>query len=287
MAVVGVVAMTGANERHVENLVAVSSMAVGRGVNSQTAQRVLRGVQACALLMEVDAAANMLIATRELKEVLISAKLTVVERDAHTLIVPRVQREAPHFAKAMVVGSVVQLKAARRVCMVGPNTVLHMEVERGACTDFCKAHGGGKRCLWGHPGSELGSGGSPCDRLARGKKGLCVQHNPLVDDNSVHGGLSFGAFSIISNPLSHGDGPSSTETRRQSIFMHPVEAAPRVSDPVPEGRVHGGNILSMFADGMSLGKKPTNNTEASTSAPRHWKPANYMEARASSRGSWL
>ncbi|KAK3152668.1 hypothetical protein QOZ80_2BG0161940 [Eleusine coracana subsp. coracana] len=154
-------------------------------------------------------------------------------------------------------------------------------------TDFCKAHGGGKRCLWGHPGSELGSGGSPCDRLARGKKGLCVQHNPLVDDNSVHGGLSFGAFSIISNPLSHGDGPSSTETRRQSIFMHPVEAAPRVSDPVPEGRVHGGNILSMFADGMSLGKKPTNNTEASTSAPRHWKPANYMEARASSRGSWL
>ncbi|GJM90787.1 hypothetical protein PR202_ga07099 [Eleusine coracana subsp. coracana] len=287
MAVVGAVAMKDANERHVENLVAVSSMAVGRGANSRTAQRVLRGVQACALLMEVDAAANMLIATRELKEVLISAKLTVVERDAHTLIVPRVQKEAPHFAKAMGVGSVVQLKVARRVCMVGPNTVLHMEAERGVCTDFCKAHGGGKRCLWGHPGSELGSGGSPCDRLARGKKGLCVQHNPLVDDNSVHGGLSFGAFSIISNSLSHGDGPSSTETRRQSIFMHPAEAAHRVSDPVPEGRVHGGNILSMFADGMSLGKKPTNNTEASTSAPRHWKPANYTEARASSRGSWL
>lgn len=132
MAVVGVVAMKDANERHVENPAAVSSTVVGRGVSSQTAQRVLKGVQACALLMEVDAAANMLVATRELKEVLISAKLMVVERDAHTLIVPRVQKEAPHFAKAMGVASVVQLKVARRVCTVGPNTVLHMEVERGA-----------------------------------------------------------------------------------------------------------------------------------------------------------
>ena len=59
MAVVGVVAMKDANERHVENLVAASSMVVGRGVNSQTAQRAPKGVQACALLMEVDAAANM------------------------------------------------------------------------------------------------------------------------------------------------------------------------------------------------------------------------------------
>jgi hypothetical protein len=116
---------------------------------------------------------------------------------------------------------------------------------------------------------------------------MCVQHNPLVDDNSVHGGLSFGSFSIINSSLSHGDGPSSTEARRQSIFVRPAEAARRVSVPVPEGRVHGGNILSMFADGMSLGKNPTNNAEASTSAPRHWKSANYMEPGASSRRSWL
>jgi hypothetical protein len=154
-------------------------------------------------------------------------------------------------------------------------------------TGFCKAHGGGKRCLWGHPGYEVGSGDPPCERLARGKKGMCVQHNPLVDDNSVHGGLSFGSFSIINSSLSHGDGPSSTEARRQSIFVRPAEAARRVSVPVPEGRVHGGNILSMFADGMSLGKNPTNNAEASTSAPRHWKCANYMEPGASSRRSWL
>ncbi|XP_062218769.1 uncharacterized protein LOC133918748 [Phragmites australis] len=154
-------------------------------------------------------------------------------------------------------------------------------------TDFCKAHGGGKRCLWGHPGSDLGSGGPPCDRLARGKKGLCVQHNPLVDDNSVHGGLSFSAFSIISSALSHGDRPSSTEASRQSIFLHPAEAPRRVSVPAPEGRVHGANILSMFADGMSLGNKPpTNNADASTSAPSNWKSAN-MDPSSSARRNWL
>uniref|UniRef100_A0A0A8XPS3 Uncharacterized protein n=1 Tax=Arundo donax TaxID=35708 RepID=A0A0A8XPS3_ARUDO len=69
--------------------------------------------------------------------------------------------------------------------------------------------------------------------------------------------------------------------------MHPVEAPRHVSIPAPEGRVHGGNILSMFADGMSLGKKPTNNTEASTSAPRRRKSANHMEPSSSTRRNWL
>ncbi|KAL6888139.1 hypothetical protein ACP4OV_009165 [Aristida adscensionis] len=151
-------------------------------------------------------------------------------------------------------------------------------------TDFCKAHGGGKRCLWGHPGSELGAGGSPCDRLARGKKGLCVQHNPLVDDNSVHGGRSFSSFSIISDSITQGDRPSSTETSMRSFFMHPMEAPRRAPSPIPEGRVHGGNILSMFADRTSLGKKPTNNAAASTSAPRNWSA---MGPSSSARRSWL
>ncbi|XP_062223594.1 uncharacterized protein LOC133922324 [Phragmites australis] len=154
-------------------------------------------------------------------------------------------------------------------------------------TDFCKAHGGGKRCLWGHPGSDLGCDGPPCDRLARGKKGLCVHHNPLVDDNSVHGGRSFSAFSIISDALTQGDHPSSMETSRRGIFMHPAEAPRPLPAPAPEGRVHGGNILSMFADGMSLGKKPTNNAEASTSGPRNWKSSNYMELSTSARSNWL
>ncbi|KAL6629572.1 hypothetical protein ACP70R_029337 [Stipagrostis hirtigluma subsp. patula] len=149
-------------------------------------------------------------------------------------------------------------------------------------TDFCKAHGGGKRCLWGHPGSDLGAGGPPCDRLARGKKGLCVQHNPLVEDNSVHGGRSFSGYSIVSDSLTQGDRPSSTETSMHSFFMHPLEAPRHVPAPAPEGRVHGGNILSMFAGRTNLGKKPANNADASTSAPRNWNTPS-----SSARRNWL
>lgn len=154
-------------------------------------------------------------------------------------------------------------------------------------TDFCKMHGGGRRCLWGHPGSDLGSGGTPCDRLARGKKGLCIQHNPLVDDNSVHGGVSFGAFSIISDALSQGDRPPSTETSMHSVFMHhPVEVPRRAPASSHEGRVHGGNFMPIVLDGgVGLGKKPANNADASTSAPRNWK--NMEKPGSSARRSWL
>uniref|UniRef100_A0A0D9YQ37 WRKY19-like zinc finger domain-containing protein n=1 Tax=Oryza glumipatula TaxID=40148 RepID=A0A0D9YQ37_9ORYZ len=150
-------------------------------------------------------------------------------------------------------------------------------------TNFCKAHGGGKRCLWGHEGSDHGAGDTPCERLARGKNGLCVYHNPQVDENRVHGG-----FSVVSDALSQGDRPSNTETSRRSIFSHPMEAPRRVAAPADEGRVHGGNILSMFANGMSLGKHPANQAEASTSAPRNSKSTNGMvTGNSAARGSWL
>lgn len=150
-------------------------------------------------------------------------------------------------------------------------------------TNFCKAHGGGKRCLWGHEGSDHGAGNTPCERLARGKNGLCVYHNPQVDENRVHGG-----FSVVSDALSQGDRPSNTETSRRSIFSHPMEAPRRVAALADEGRVHGGNILSMFANGMSLGKHPANQAEASTSAPRNSKSTNGMvTGNSAARGSWL
>uniref|UniRef100_A0A0D9WQS3 WRKY19-like zinc finger domain-containing protein n=1 Tax=Leersia perrieri TaxID=77586 RepID=A0A0D9WQS3_9ORYZ len=63
-------------------------------------------------------------------------------------------------------------------------------------TDFCKAHGGGKRCLWGQPGSGLGDGSGTCERFARGKKGLCVAHNALVEDSRVRGGHTVGAIAL-------------------------------------------------------------------------------------------
>jgi len=156
-------------------------------------------------------------------------------------------------------------------------------------TDFCKAHGGGKRCTWGHPGSDLGAGGPPCDRLARGKKGMCVHHNPLLDDDRIYGGRTLAAFSITSSAatLDRQNHSSNTETRRHSVSMLPAEAPGRVSGPVPEGRVHGGNIVSMFSNGLcSVEKSSNNNAEASTSAPRNYNnPAKGFST--SGRGSWL
>ncbi|CAN6243812.1 unnamed protein product [Urochloa humidicola] len=155
-------------------------------------------------------------------------------------------------------------------------------------TDYCKAHGGGRRCLWGHPGSDLGSDGSPCDRLARGKKCLCEQHNALVNDNSVHGGASFGAFSMVSDALSQGASPPSTGTSMHSFFMHPMEDPRRAIASAHEGRVHGGNFVTMLDGGINLGKRPANNSDASTSATRNWKSAGDMEkASSSTRRSWL
>jgi hypothetical protein len=67
-----------------------------------------------------------------------------------------------------------------------------------------------------------------------------------------------------------------------------MEAPRRVAALADEGRVHGGNILSMFANGMSLGKHPANQAEASTSAPRNSKSTNGMvTGNSAARGSWL
>jgi hypothetical protein len=100
---------------------------------------------------------------------------------------------------------------------------------------------------------------------------MCVHHNPLLDDDRIHGGQTLSAFSITSTALDFADRPSNIETSRHSTFMLPVEAPPyHARVPVPEGRVHGGNIVAMFANGMSFGKKSTNEGEASTSGRCNW-----------------
>ncbi|XP_047084576.1 uncharacterized protein LOC124695804 [Lolium rigidum] len=171
----------------------------------------------------------------------------------------------------------------------GGKRCIHAGCDKSAqgSTDLCKAHGGGKRCSWGRPGSGLEVGSPPCDRLARGKKGMCVHHNPLLDDDRIHGGQTLGAFSITNGATDRADHPSNTETSRHSNFMLPVEAPCHAPVPVPEGRVHGGNIAAMLANGLSLGEKSTNYTEASTSAPRHFKPAKQLEPSTSCHGNWL
>jgi len=107
-----------------------------------------------------------------------------------------------------------------------------------------------------------------------------------VDDNSVHGGASFGGFSIVSAALSEGDGSPVTETSMRSFFMHTVEAPRHVAASAHEGRVHGGNFMPIMLDGgVGLGKKPANNADASTSAPRYWK--NMEKAYGSAQRNWL
>ncbi|KAK8453154.1 hypothetical protein SEVIR_5G238300v4 [Setaria viridis] len=80
-------------------------------------------------------------------------------------------------------------------------------------TDFCKAHGGGKRCSWGQVDSSSGAGAQPCDRLARGKSGLCLFHR-AVSSSAPKGGV-------------------------QSL-----------TDTFPQGRVHG-RLLALLSRGGS------------------------------------
>ncbi|VAH48438.1 unnamed protein product [Triticum turgidum subsp. durum] len=141
-------------------------------------------------------------------------------------------------------------------------------------TDFCKAHGGGKRCTWG----------SGCEKFARGKSGLCAAHGTLVARQQEHGMVKSGG-SMIGPGLFSGIVASSTTaassmtnehsssgistasdsdgTVRSQAMIPPQLLVPRSMMPsssseptvrggreagcaVPEGRVHGGGLLSLL-----------------------------------------
>ncbi|KAJ8764875.1 hypothetical protein K2173_010340 [Erythroxylum novogranatense] len=148
-------------------------------------------------------------------------------------------------------------------------------------TDFCKAHGGGKRCSWGLPGSEYGLQSSgPCNSFVRGKIGLCAFHNGLVLDNRVHGGITLApmvedpkisqtekvkevATEDINDDIVNKDtNLGASEVGNISGLKHlgianayisVVEAAmSSMSAFVPEGRVHGGSLMTMLACGSGV-----------------------------------
>ncbi|KAL2547644.1 loricrin-related [Forsythia ovata] len=137
-------------------------------------------------------------------------------------------------------------------------------------TDFCKAHGGGKRCSWGQPGSEFGKIDSPCNSFARGKTGLCTSHCALVKDKWVHSGAIIGSVFQESksnqpakmNVILTAEDESveilkiqnSVVTSTNSWNYHALQQAhlhtgggPSMGT-IPEGRVHGGNLMAMFVD---------------------------------------
>ncbi|KAL6876332.1 hypothetical protein ACP4OV_012904 [Aristida adscensionis] len=126
-------------------------------------------------------------------------------------------------------------------------------------TDFCKAHGGGTRCLWGQPGSDLGVGSAPCERFSRGKNGLCVAHNALVEDSRVRGGQTLLAMdspgSVMNSIVNHAALSTTKENSGEKTIddVHPAGAFLDTPISAPEGRVRGGNIVAMLANGMNLG----------------------------------
>ena len=140
-------------------------------------------------------------------------------------------------------------------------------------TDFCKAHGGGKRCTWR----------TGCEKFARGKSGLCAAHGTLMTKQQEHGVVKNGG-SMIGPGLFSGIVASSTTaassmtnehsssistasdcdgTVRSQAMIPPQVLVPRSMMPsssseptvdggreggrvVPEGRVHGGGLLSLL-----------------------------------------
>ena len=111
-------------------------------------------------------------------------------------------------------------------------------------TDFCKAHGGGKRCSWE---AEI------CSSFARGKTGLCALHGGLVADKRVHGGVTLGpmvvrepekpaAFASFSAEDKAVDGGAGLfDVKRYGESSNASAAAVVIG----EGRVHGGSNFVM------------------------------------------
>lgn len=133
-------------------------------------------------------------------------------------------------------------------------------------TDFCKAHGGGKRCAWGQSESPYGNqADGPCGSFARGKTGLCAMHGALVQDKRVHGGFTLGPLlqdPDFTNPgkrMNASTGVMSVDAMGMELtginavgwpvsdMMHTQVQRECPSPPSPEGRVHGGSLMSLLA----------------------------------------
>ena len=89
-------------------------------------------------------------------------------------------------------------------------------------TEFCKRHGGGKRCSWGQSGLG-GQAVATCNKLAKGKLGLCASHTPQLDNLRTHGGSATGPV---------------LDQAKMSINLGAFS--------LPEGRVHGGSLMAMM-----------------------------------------
>ncbi|XP_062215579.1 uncharacterized protein LOC133916061 isoform X2 [Phragmites australis] len=140
-------------------------------------------------------------------------------------------------------------------------------------TDFCKAHGGGKHFSWAQADSSFGDGTQQCDKSAQSKAGLCSAHSVLVQDYCVHGGGSLGlaidqlVLDVKPNAMkvaevNRGDAHEKMNNDNKYLLgmgssvpdgvVRPPVLTPSMTDPLPEGRVHGGGLLALLSWGESL-----------------------------------
>lgn len=145
-------------------------------------------------------------------------------------------------------------------------------------TDFCKAHGGGKRCNWSE---------SKCEKFARGKSGMCAAHCSLSQgrETSKAGMIGSGLFHGLVAPATTSrnsfDNTSSGVTAmsdlipnssgKRQLLIPPQVLVPlsmkasssaekqiekstdigRGFDLLPEGRVHGGRLMSFLGGNLN------------------------------------
>lgn len=144
-------------------------------------------------------------------------------------------------------------------------------------TDFCKAHGGGKRCTF--PGG--------CEKFARGKSGLCAAHGSKMalqqDQNGPKnaGMIGTGLFKGIvlssmngnrnvdneqhssstasASAISECNESANNALEKQQLIPHrllvPISMKFRERERstglvIPEGRVHGGGLMSLFGGNL-------------------------------------
>ncbi|KAL3620913.1 hypothetical protein CASFOL_035825 [Castilleja foliolosa] len=146
-------------------------------------------------------------------------------------------------------------------------------------TDFCKAHGGGNRCGWGGEGK--------CEKFARGKSGLCAAHCSLVNGRetkrvgSIGPGLFCGLVDLGRSSFDNTCSSSGVSVISDSVmlaerqqlipaqvlvplsmkgssssYLRPLGSEKQqetglFSFVVPEGRVHGGGLMSMLGGNIN------------------------------------
>uniref|UniRef100_A0A0E0CMC5 WRKY19-like zinc finger domain-containing protein n=1 Tax=Oryza meridionalis TaxID=40149 RepID=A0A0E0CMC5_9ORYZ len=143
-------------------------------------------------------------------------------------------------------------------------------------TEFCKAHGGGKRCTWA----------TGCEKFARGRSGLCAAHGTLMASQQRRAGAGGGSMigpglfhglvamnngyssSGVSTASEYSDACDGTARRQelippQVLVPNSMKSSCSSAPPpppssssgrgreggglvVPEGRVHGGGLLSLL-----------------------------------------